>query len=127
MAKRMRRFTLTVGGQSVTGCRDLTIDDLSEYNRDKSDNDAVGDEVRMSEGPFDIAFEMLAEDSNVANGYVDAMVAVGKEITRSGASESSADVTYTFDQGHFNLGRSLNTDTPGRVRVTGQFKTCVKS
>jgi hypothetical protein len=123
----MRRFTLTVGGGSVTGCRDLTVDDLSEYNRDKSDNEAVGDEVRMSEGPFDIAFEMLAENGSVASGYIDTMVAVGKEITRNGATEESADVTYTLEQGHFKVGRSLNTDTPGRVRVTGQFKTLVKS
>lgn len=125
MASRMRRFTMTVDGGAVSGARDFTYDDLSEYNRDRADNEAAGDEVRMSEGPFDISFELLAPDSDVDSGYVGTLVVIGKVITRSNAAESSVDKTYTFTQGHFKMGGNLPTENPGRIPVKGQFKTLV--
>jgi len=125
MANRIRRATMTVGGVAVTGVRDFKYTDKSEYNRDRADDEAVGDEVRMSEGPFDISFELLAPDVSVLSGYVATMVVVGKVITRSAGSESSANKTFTFSQGHFNVGADVPTENPGRIPVTGEFKTLV--
>lgn len=125
MGKRIRRFSMTVGGAAVAGARDFDYTDLSEYNRDRADNEAAGDEVRMSEGPFDIKFELLARDSNVVSGYIATMVVTFYEITRSDGSESAASRTLTFTQGHFNVGANTPTENPGRIPVTGQFKTLV--
>lgn len=125
MAGRMRRFTMTVGGAPVTGARDFKYDDNSEYNRDKSDNEAVGDEVRMSEGPYAVSFELLAPHAAVVPGYVATLVVTGKVVTRSGGNETIADKVHTFTQGHFKVGGDHPTDNPGRIPVSGEFKTLV--
>jgi len=127
MADRLRRFTMTVEGAAVTGARNFNYEDGSEYNRDKSDDEAVGDQVRMSEGPFPISFELLAPDSNVSSGYVNSLIVVAKIIERSGGAESSTDRTLTFAQGNFVVGGDHQTDTPGRIPVSGEFKTLVIS
>lgn len=114
---------MTVEGNAVSGARDFRYEDQSEYNRDRGDNEVVGDEVRMSTGPYSVSFELLAPDGDVASGYVNQMIVVGKVITRSGGSETSADKTYTFDQGHFKVGGDHPTETPGRIPVSGEFKT----
>ena len=125
--KRFRRFTMTVDGGAIAGARDFRYDDNSEYNRDKSDDEAVGDQVRMSEGPFSISFEMLQADAAIVSGFVATLVVVGKEVTRAAGDESTADRTYTFEQGNFNAGGDHPTDNPGRLPVTGEFKTLVIS
>jgi hypothetical protein len=126
MAKRLRRFSLTVDGVAVTGARDWKCKDKSEYNRDKADNEAVGDEVRMGEGPWDVSFEMLASHAAVKAGYIGTCVAVVSEVERSsGTAETVVSKTYSCAQGHFNVDLDANTDSPGRIPVTGEFKTCV--
>ena len=77
----MRRFTLTVGGSDVVGARDLTIEDQSEFNSDKGDNEAVGRAIRMSAGPYRVRFELLAPDANVESGYCTELAATGKIIS----------------------------------------------
>lgn len=123
MAKRMRRFTATVEGVAVTGCRDLSDEDLSEYDRSRGDDEEVGDEVKIGSGGFDVSFELLAPHTAVVSGYVNQFIATGKVLERSGVSETTTSKTYTYEQGHFKVSHSLNTDTPGRVRVQGNFKT----
>jgi|GEM_PF-2767780 len=123
MAKRIRRFTMTVEGATVAGARDFRYDDNSEYDRSRADDEVVGDQVRMSTGPYAISFELLAPDSNVESGLVDALVVTAKQIERSGASESSTDITYTFAQGNLNVGGDVPTENAGRIPVTGEFKT----
>lgn len=125
MATRIRRGTMTVTGGAVTGMRDFKYTDKSEYNRDRADDEAVGDEVRMSEGPFDISFELLGPSAGVVSGYIASMVVVGKVITRSDGAETSTNKTFTFTQGHFNVGADVPTENPGRIPVSGEFKTLV--
>lgn len=126
MAKRLRRCSLTVDGVAVTGARDFKCDDKSDYNRDKADNEAVGDEVRLGEGPFDVSFEMLAHHSAVKSGYIGTVVAIVYEVERSsGTAETVVPKTYTCTQGHFKVGVNANTDSPGRIPVSGEFKTVV--
>jgi len=127
MAKRMRRFTMTVGGSSVSGARDFEFDDESEWNNDRADDEGAGDEVRISTGPFSVRFELLARDTNVETGYAATMVVVAKEIEVSSGVESSTDKTYTFSDGWLKVGGNFPTDNAGRIPVTGRFKTCVES
>jgi len=114
---------MTVESQAVAGARDFTYDDQSEWNGDRADDEGAGDMVRMSEGPLDVSFELLASDANVSTGYCSGMVVISKEITVSGGAESSADVTHTFADGYLKVGGNAPTETPGRIPVTGQFKT----
>lgn len=122
-AKRIRRATITVDGQAVSGQRDVEITDNSEWNNDKADADMTGKFVQMSEGPYDIRLELLAEDSNLATGYVESMVITAKEIEVSSAAESSVDQTYTLGDGYLVKDVSAPTDNPGRIAVRGQFET----
>jgi len=128
MASRIRRFTMTVdktgaGAQAVAGARDFTYDDQSEWNGDRSDSDGVGDLVRMSTGPLDVGFELLAPDSNVTTGYCKTLVVTAKKITVADGAESSADVIHTFSDGYLKVGANVPTESPGRIPVTGQFKS----
>jgi hypothetical protein len=125
MGVRIRRGTMTVGGTAVTGMRDFKYTDKSEYNRDRADDEPVGDEVRMTEGPFDVSFELLGPDASIVSGYIASLVVIGKVITRAAGSESSANKTFTFAQGHFNVGVDVPTENPGRIPVSGEFKTLV--
>lgn len=123
MAARLRRFTMTVGGQPVAGARDFRYTDGSQWNNDRADNEEAGDFVRTGTGPYDVSFELLAPDGNVESGYVSGMVVTGKKISVSGGVESVTDVVLTFAEGYLNVGGDHNTDNPGRIPVTGQFKT----
>jgi len=119
---RMRRFTLNADG-AVAGARDLNVDDSSEWNGDKSDDDASGDFVRMSEGPYSVRFELLAPDTNIVTGYYSSLVVTGKVITVSSGAEASEDQTWTLSDGYLKVGGQFNTDNPGRIAVEGEFKT----
>jgi len=123
MAKRLRRFTMTIGGVAVTGARNFRFDDNSEWNSDRADNEGAGDPVRMSVGPFPINFEMLQSAGSVESGYSSALVVVAKEITNAGDSETSANKTYTFGTGYLKVGGDHPTEGAGRIPVTGEFKT----
>lgn len=114
---------MTVGGQGVSGARDFRYTDGSEWNNDRADNEASGDFVRMSTGPYDVSFELLARDTDVVSGYVSSLVVVGKEVSVTGGVESSADKTFTFSDGYFQVGGDLPTENAGRIPVSGRFKT----
>jgi len=124
MAKRMRRATLTVGGV-VTGVRDVKMTDQSEWNGDRADNEASGDFVRMTEGPYDLGFELLARHASVATGYKQTVVITGKEVTITAGAEVLADKTWTLSDGYLVVDADLPTENPGRLPVRGQFKTMV--
>jgi len=123
MAGRFRRFTIT----GITGARDFRFDDQSEWNNDRADNEAGGDFVRMSEGPYDVSFELLDDSGAPDSGYTASLVVAANEVTVSGGSESVATRTYTFSDGYLNVGGDHSTESPGRISVTGQFKTLVIS
>jgi hypothetical protein len=127
MAKRMRRCALNIGadaGTDVTGVRDFTFSEANpQYDRTRADNESVGDEVYMGSDGFDIGFELLAPHASVATGYCAKIVVTGAVVERDGADENVVDYTYTFEQGHLEIGGDLNTDNPGRISVKGNFKT----
>ena len=123
MAKRIIRFTLTINGGAVAGARDFSYDDESEWNKDRGDDEAVGTAVRMSTGGYSVRFELLASDAACTSGYKSAMVVTSKEITVSGGAETPANKTYTFADGYLNVGVNAPTENPGRIPVTGWFKT----
>lgn len=123
MAKRIRRFTMTIGGQAVSGARDFDWDDESDWNADRADNEGAGVAVRMSTGGFTVRWEQLAEDSNVATGYVASLVVVPKEVAVASAVETVTDKTHTFADGWIKVGGNFPTENPGRIPVTGWFRT----
>jgi hypothetical protein len=123
--KRLRRCKI-VTPSGVLGLVDISLDDQSEWNREAGDDEACGDVVRMSEGPFEISFEMAQHNSKVVTGYVANFVFEQYEVANnSGTGETKTTKTFTLTQGYFNVGAQQNHDNPGRVRVQGNFKTLV--
>lgn len=123
MAKRLRRFTMTVGGVAVEGARNFEFDDQTELNADRADDEGAGDIVRMTTGPYDVRWEMIAGHAQVATGYKAAIVVTAKEISVANGAETSANRIYTFSNGHIVVGGNFPTESPGRIPVRGQFKT----
>jgi hypothetical protein len=118
---------MTIGGAAVTGARNFSFDEPHELNSDRSDDEASGDIVLMSAGPFPVRWEMLAHHASVVTGYVQTLVVVAKEITVANGAETSADKTYTFSNGYIKVGADFPTDGAGRLPVTGEFKTLAKT
>jgi hypothetical protein len=115
------------GAQTISGARNFSFDEPHELNSDRADDEASGDIVLMSAGPFPVRFELLAHDTNCVTGYVKTMVATGKEITVANGAESSANKTYTFSDGYIKVGADFPTDGAGRLPVAGEFKSLVKA
>lgn len=126
MAKRMRRATITCGS-AVAGARNVKVTDKSEYNGDRADDEAGGVFVRMTEGPYEIGFELLARDANISTGYKASLVVTGKEITVANAAETSVNKVWTLTDGYLVQDADLPIDGPGRIAVRGEFKTMVES
>jgi hypothetical protein len=122
----MRRATITCGA-AVAGVRNVKLTDKSEYNGDRADDEASGTFVRMTEGPYDIGFEMLARDSNITTGYKASLVVTGKEISVANATETSVSKTWTLSNGYLVVDADLPIDGPGRIPVRGEFSTMVET
>jgi hypothetical protein len=130
MAIRIRRFTMQVkpltasAAADVSGARDFSYDDESDWNKDRGDDEAVGTSVRMSTGGYSVRFEALASDSDIAaTGYFYQLLVTTREIAVSAGSESTAGKLHTFSNGYLQVGANVPTENPGRITVTGWFAT----
>jgi len=125
-AKVMRRGDVTCGG-AVTGMRDLSITDNSEWSNDNSDSNMKGPFVQLNQGPYDLKFALLARNANIATGYCDSLVFVGKEVDVTSGVESETDRTWTLTDGYIVVDLDAPTDSLGRLPVRGQFETMAET
>ena len=129
MAIRIRRFTMQVKPLTastpadVSGARDFSYDDESEWNKDRGDDEAVGTAVRMSTGGYAVRFEVLASDSDLGTGYYYQLLVTTREIAVAAGVESTAGRLHTFSNGYLTVGGNVPTENPGRITVQGWFAT----
>lgn len=121
--KRLRRCKITTPS-SVLGLVDLSYGDESEWNRDRGDDEGVGDVVRISEGPISLSLEMGQYNTAMATGYLASLVVEHYEIeNNAGAGETKVTKTLTFTQVALNRSAKQNVDNPGRVTLEGTAKS----
>lgn len=124
MAKRIRRGTMTFNNQVVTGARDLTWDDDSEYDNSRADDEESGKFVRMSKGPYPFTFDMIEPNDHVQDGdYFSSIVMTGKVVDVNSGVETSVDKTITLSDGYYKAGGNIPIEGAGKIPVSGQART----
>lgn len=123
-AKRIRRFTLSVDGNPVAGVRNWEFDPAVEVNTDRSDDEASGTPVEMSNQPGG-TFE--TQSPEIATGYFQTAVVSYKVVEIATGAESIVTKTQTFTTGHITRSLSVPTEGAGKCGMKLVAKTMVEA
>lgn len=125
-AKRIRRFTLTLDGNAIEGCRNFEFDPGIELNQDGSDDEENGEPVRTGVKPSG-TFDMQAGSANAATGYYQTAVVTYKEVEIQAANEVIVSKTITFSKCYLTKSVSAPTEGVGKCGMKLVAKSYVEA